>query len=85
MIGIDIGLALLLIACLASTYRMVKGPTGADRAVAADLLLFGIVGIIALIGLKVASPARFDIVLVASVVGFLGALSLARTITRGHR
>ncbi len=85
MIGIDIGLGLLVVACLASTYRMVKGPTGADRAVAADLFLFGVVGIIALVGLRIDSPSRFDIVLIASVVGFLGAVSLSRTITRGHR
>lgn len=85
MTGIDIGLALLVVACLASTYRIVAGPTEADRVVAADLLLFGMVGIIALVGAKTASAATFDIVLVASMIAFLGALSLARTLTRGDR
>lgn len=85
MIGIDIGLGLLLLACLASTYRMIAGPTEADRVIAADLLLFGIVGVIALAGVRMASAGTFDIVLVASLVGFLGALSLARALTRGTR
>ena len=85
MTGIDIGLALLVVACLASTYRMIAGPTEADRVVAADLLLFGMVCIIALVGAKTASAATFDIVLVASMIAFLGALSLARTLTRGDR
>lgn len=85
MIGLDIGLGLLVLACLASTYRMVAGPTDADRVVAADLLLFGIMGVIALVGVKLASMATFDIVLIASAVGFLGALSLARALTRGKR
>ena len=85
MIGLDIGLGLLVVACMASTYRMLAGPTDTDRVIAADLLLFGMVGIIALIGVRMASTATFDIVLVASVVGFLGALSLARALTRGAR
>ena len=85
MIGIDVGLALLVPACLASTYRMIAGPAEADRVVAADLLLFGMVGIIALVGVRTASAATFDIVLVASMIAFLGALSLARTLTRGNR
>jgi multicomponent Na+:H+ antiporter subunit F len=85
MIGIDVGLGLLVAACLASTYRMIAGPAEADRVVAADLLLFGMVGIIALVGVRTASAATFDIVLVASMIAFLGALSLARTLTRGNR
>ena len=85
MIGIDIGLGLLVATCLASTYRMIAGPDEADRVVAADLLFFGMIGIIALVGVRVASAATFDIVLVASVVGFLATLSLARALTRGKR
>ena len=85
MNGIDVGLAVLVVACLASTYRMIVGPTEADRVVAADLLLFGMVGVIALVGVKASSAATFDIVLVASMTAFLGALSLARTLTRGNR
>lgn len=85
MIGIDIGIALLVLACLASTYRMLAGPSEADRVIAGDLLLFGTVGIIALVGVRAASSATFDIVLVASLLGFLGALSLGRALTRGAR
>ncbi|GIG54988.1 monovalent cation/H+ antiporter complex subunit F [Demequina activiva] len=85
MIGIDIGLGLLVVACLASTYRMIAGPSEADRVVAADLLFFGMIGIIALVGVRMASAATFDLVLVASVVGFLATLSLARALTRGTR
>lgn len=85
MIGIDIGIALLVLACLASTYRMLAGPSEADRVIAADLLFFGMIGVVALVGVRAVSSATFDIVLVASVLGFLGALSLARALTRGAR
>lgn len=85
MIGVDIGIVLIALACLASAYRMLTGPTDADRVVAADLLLFGVVGIIALVGVRVAAAFAFDMVLIAALVGFLGALSLARALTRGKR
>ncbi|GAA0482363.1 hypothetical protein GCM10009532_00100 [Microbacterium aurantiacum] len=70
---------------LVTTYRMLTGPDDADRVVAADLLLFGAVGLIAVIGVRVAATFAFDIVLVATVVSFLAALSLARALTRGKR
>lgn len=85
MIGIGLGIALITVSCLVATYRMVAGPTDADRAVAGDLLLFGIVGLIALVGVRTSSPFTFDLVLIAALVGFLGALSLARALTRGKR
>lgn len=85
MIGLDIGIILITVACLASTYRMLAGPTEADRVIAGDLLLFGIIGLVALFGIRVASAFTFDIVLIVALVGFLGALSLARALTRGRR
>jgi multicomponent Na+:H+ antiporter subunit F len=85
MIALDVSIILIAIACVASTYRMLAGPTEADRAIVGDLLLFGVIGLIALFGIRAASTFTFDIVLIASVVGFLGALSLARALTRGKR
>lgn len=85
MTGVDIGIATLGLACIVTTYRMVKGQTDADRAVASDLLLFGIVGMIALFGVRMGFPYTFDILLIASILGFIGALSLARALTRGER
>ncbi|ANG86309.1 monovalent cation/H+ antiporter complex subunit F [Microbacterium aurantiacum] len=85
MIGLDIAIGILALSMLVTTYRMLTGPDDADRVVAADLLLFGAVGLIAVIGVRVAATYAFDIVLVATVVGFLAALSLARALTRGKR
>lgn len=79
--------AILIIgsACLMSTYRMLAGPAEADRAVAGDLLLFGIIGLILLLGVRTHNQFAFDLTLVATLVGFLSALSLARALTRGRR
>jgi multicomponent Na+:H+ antiporter subunit F len=85
MIGVDIGIVIVTLACIATAYRIVHGPTDADRAIASDLLLFGVTGLIALFGVRASFAYTFDIVLVASIVGFLGAISLARALTRGKR
>lgn len=85
MIGVYIGIVLLSVACVVAAVRMFLGPTEADRAIAADLLLFGSIGLIALFGVLGASRFTFDVVLIAALVGFLGSLSLARALTRGRR
>lgn len=82
---IDIAIVLLALACLAATYRMLVGPTEADRVIGGDLLLFGIIGLILLFGVRTPNIFAFDITLIATLVGFLGALSLARALTRGKR
>lgn len=82
--SLDVGLDLRLDG-LSLVFRILRGPTEAGRAVAGDLLLFGFVGLIALFGVRVANEYTFDIVLVAALVGFLSALSLARALTRGKR
>lgn len=85
MTALDISIAIVGIACLASSWRIFAGPTDSDRVVAGDLLLFGIVGLIALFGTRTGNRFTLDLVLVAALVGFLGALSLARALTRGKR
>jgi multicomponent Na+:H+ antiporter subunit F len=85
MIGVDIGIVILALTCITTAHRILAGPTDADRAVAGDLLFFGSVALVALIGVRLQNAFTFDIVLVAAFVGFLSALSLARAITRGRR
>lgn len=83
MIGLTI--VIVAIACVSSGYRMLAGPSEADRAISGDLYLFGAVALIALIGVSTANRFTFDIVLIAALLGFLSAMSLARALTRGKR
>lgn len=85
MIGVDIGIGLIALTIMATAWRIILGPTDADRAIAADLLFFSVIGGIALIGVRAASTATFDLILIATLVGFLAALSLARALTKGTR
>ena len=83
--GLYIGLAILAACMIAIAFRMITAPLDADRAVAADLLMFSFTDMLAIIGVLLAGAFFFDLILVASVVGFLSAVSLARALTRGRR
>lgn len=83
--GLLLALVLLAACMIAVAYRMITADTDADRAVAADLLMFSFTGILALLGVILAGAFFFDLLIVASVVGFLSAVSLARALTRGRR
>ena len=85
MIGVDVAIVVLTLVALAAAVRMLLGPTNADRAVAADLLMFAVLGLIAMIGVRSGSIAMFDLILIGTLVGFLSALSLSRALTRGRR
>lgn len=85
MMAVYIAIGLIAVAVVAAAYRIVFGPKDADRAVAADLLFFSIIGLITLLGVLSGSASTFDIVLIATLVGFLAALSLGRALTKGKR
>lgn len=76
---------LLAITCIVAALRGLKGPTDADRIIAGDLVLFGMLGLICLIGIIYRNPYTFDILLIATLIGFLSSVSLARALTRGKR
>lgn len=85
MVAIDIAIVGCVIALIASALRIARGPTPADRVVAADLLTFSVIALIALIGGRMNRAGTFDLVIVATLVAFLAAVSLARALTRGRR
>ena len=85
VILVDIGLFALVLAMMIATYRILRGPTSADRGAASDVIFFGFVGLVTLIGVRLETDLIIDIVLVATLVGFLAALSLARLISGGKR
>lgn len=82
---IDIGLVAIVIAMAIATYRILTGPSAADRGAASDVVFFGFVGLVIMLGFRLDTELVVDIVLVCALVGFLAALSLARLITGGQR
>lgn len=85
MIVIDIAIPIVATAVVLATVRMVRGPHTGDRAIAADLVFFSFIALLALIGFRIGSPFVYDIVVVATLVGLVSALSLGRLMSGGRR
>ncbi len=82
---IDAGFAVIVLSMAAAAYRILKGPSDADRGAGADVVFFGFVALVVLLGLRLETSLVIDIALAAAIVGFIAALSLARLVTGGKR
>ncbi|WP_394350450.1 monovalent cation/H+ antiporter complex subunit F [Nocardiopsis quinghaiensis] len=68
-----------------AAYRILTGPTRADQGAATDVVFFGFVGVVALLGMRLGAELVVDLVLACTLLGFVTALSLARLIAGGKR
>lgn len=82
---LEIALILLGLGMLLAAVRAFRGPHITDQALAADLIFFAMIGFIALIGLRTNIEALFDIILIATLLGFMSAISMARLGSGGRR
>ncbi|MFB9951391.1 cation:proton antiporter [Rhizobium puerariae] len=70
-----LGLSFLL-----TVWRVIKGPTLADRVVALDMLVGIVIGFIALIAIRTGFTLYIDIAISLGLVGFLATVAFARFI-----
>jgi multicomponent Na+:H+ antiporter subunit F len=75
LVGLGVAFALALV-------RVVLGPTVADRAVATDLGLFTVIAAVALTVLRTGAEQFEDVVLIATLLGFLATIALGALIGR---
>jgi multicomponent Na+:H+ antiporter subunit F len=81
--GVDLALAALAVAFALALVRAIRGPSVADRALAADLGFYAIVGAIALLALRTGYDQFLDVVLIATLLGFLATVALGALVGRG--
>lgn len=76
IVGISISLVLIL-------YRIVVGPSNADRAVGLDTIGMGIMGLAALFAIILNSVNFNDVILLIAILLFLGTLAIAKFLEKG--
>jgi len=77
-------LVVLGICCFLCLYRVARGPTTADRAVATDILGILVVGFCAFFSLKTKQDWYMNIALIWTLLGFLGTITLAKYLEGKH-
>lgn len=75
----------LAVAAMLGLVRVVSARDDASRAAVSDLIYFCAVGAFALLGSLAGITVLFDVLVIASMVGILATVALARILTRGRR
>ncbi|MFC5997526.1 monovalent cation/H+ antiporter complex subunit F [Quadrisphaera sp. GCM10027208] len=78
----DISLLGLAVAGALMLVRLLRGPSGADRIVALDTLLLVVVGAVAVQIARLDTPRYAGILVVVSLLAFLGTTTVARFLER---
>jgi multicomponent Na+:H+ antiporter subunit F len=80
---LTIALCLLMLAIMANLYRVIKGPSSADRVQALDSIGINLIGSIAVFSVLLHTHAFFDLILLIGILSFIGTVAFARFIERG--
>lgn len=79
---LDPPLIAIAVAFLLALVRVLRGPSVADRAVAADVALYGAIAAIALLAVREGSEQLVDVTLVATLLGFIATVALSLLVGR---
>ncbi|WP_235564728.1 monovalent cation/H+ antiporter complex subunit F [Modestobacter sp. Leaf380] len=82
---LDGALVLLALCLLVAAVRAVVGPTDADRVLAVDFGFLVTLCAVALLAVRLQTPALLDLVLIGTLVGFLATVALARLVVGRSR
>jgi len=80
---LNISLFLLVLSILAALYRVIKGPSTADRVQALDSISITIIAGVATYSVLFDSHAILEIILLIGILSFVGTIAFARFIERG--
>lgn len=72
-----IAFILLLLSMMISIYRLIIGPTVYDRIVALDFISSIVMGFILLYSIIVNRALYFDVVIIISLISFIGTVSIS--------
>lgn len=81
---LTIAFAIHAVCFLLTLYRLVVGPTLADRVVAIDLLAYISIGFAIVYAISSDRPAYLEVALVVGLIAFLGTVAFARYIERAY-
>jgi multisubunit Na+/H+ antiporter MnhF subunit len=77
-------LAVLIASIGLNIARIVIGPSNADRVVAADVVIMNLIALVVIYSIIIKTTYYFDLVLVFSLLGFIGTVTFAKFLGRGR-
>lgn len=77
-------IVLVVIAMVLCLWRLLRGPTVADRVLALDTLYLDAMGLLVLLGIQSGSRSYFEIALMIAALGFVGTVAIAHYLRSGR-
>lgn len=77
-------LVLLVVSMIPALLRIVRGPSVADRVVAADDLTTCIMAVVIVYSILAATRAYIDAIMALAILGFFGTVAFAKYIVSGR-
>lgn len=78
-----LALTLFAVAIALSLYRLIKGPSMPDRAIALDTVGVNLLSAIAIVSVLLSTKAFLDAILILGILSFIGTISFSKYIERG--
>jgi multicomponent K+:H+ antiporter subunit F len=72
-----------VVALVLAGWRLLRGPTLADRILALDTLYVNSVALLVLIGIHFDTAVYFEVALIIAMMGFVSTVALAKYLLRG--
>ncbi|KFG88988.1 Cation:proton antiporter [Sphingobium herbicidovorans NBRC 16415] len=82
-LALTIALGCIALAVLLNLYRLLRGPTAADRILALDTMVINAIAFIILFGIMEKTTVYFEAALLLAMVGFVGTVAYAKFLLRG--
>jgi len=82
-VSMFIALILLALAVAGCMYRVLRGPSMADRITALDTVGVNIIAIIVVLSMMLDTQAYLEVMLLVGILAFLGTVAFAKYIERG--
>ncbi|MDZ5472085.1 Na(+)/H(+) antiporter subunit F1 [Bacillus sp. 31A1R] len=80
---ITVSLLAVTISMLGMIYRVIKGPSVADRVVALDAIGISLVAVIALVSIKLKTSAFLEVILLIGILAFIGTVAFSKYLEKG--
>lgn len=78
-----VSLALFMVAIALSLYRVIKGPSMPDRAIALDTIGVNLISAIAIVSIVLKTKAFLEAILILGILAFIGTIAFSKYIERG--
>ena len=80
---LKLSLALFMFAIALLLYRVIKGPSMPDRAIALDTIGVNLISAIAIVSIVLKTKAFLEAILILGILAFIGTIAFSKYIERG--